>query len=100
MKKILHLNLRKEYFIAIKEGRKDFEFRSANEYWRKRLVGANYDEVHFKLGYPKSDDNDRIIKKKYIGYEMRDIRHKHFGNEDPSSNQITVYAIKTTGDEV
>ena len=97
--KILHLNLKKEYFDDIKNKRKLFEYREDNEYWRKRLVNVDYDEVHFKLGYPKSDDTSRIIKRKYLGYEPRAIRHKHFGNTGATDKQIEVFAIWTNGEE-
>lgn len=96
-KKILHLNLKKEYFEDIKNGNKLFEFREYNEYWTKRLENKEYDEVHFKLGYPKKDDEEKIIIRKYLGYEFRDIRHKHFGNDNPSCKQIKVFAIFTNG---
>ena len=90
--KILHLNLKGEYFDDIKDGIKPFEFRKRNDYWLKRLVGKDYDEVHLKRGYPKSDDTDKIIKCVYIGFEIQTITHKHF-NGLPTS----VYAIHTTG---
>jgi len=88
--KILHLNLKAEYFNAIKDGTKEFEFRLFNDYWNKRLVKRDYDEVHFKLGYPKNDDNDKIIKCKYAGYEIRSIKHTHFCND----SYTKVFAIK------
>lgn len=97
--KILHLNLKKEYFNDIKNGHKPFEYREYTGHWEKRLVDKVYDEVHFKLGYPKASDSSKIIKRKYIGYELRDIRHKHFGNENPSSKQIKVFAILTNGED-
>ena len=62
--KILSLNLKTEYFNEIQEGTKDFEFRECNEYWSKRLINRDYDEVHFKLGYPKNDDAEKILKRK------------------------------------
>ena len=100
MKKILHLNLKGEYFDAIKNGTKLFEFREYNSYWKKRLIGIDYDEVHFKRGYPKSGDLEKIIISNYMGYELRDIRHKHFGNESPSQPQIKVFAIYTPNKKI
>ena len=95
--KVLHLNLKKEYFDAIKSGEKEFEYREYNKYWTKRLCQVHYDEVHFKCGYPKKDDHEKIIIRKYVGYVLRDIRHKHFGNENLSDPQIKVFAIYTSG---
>ena len=93
--KILHLNLKTEYFNEIKEGTKPFEFRECSDFWNKRLINVDYDEVHFKLGYPKSDDYSKIIKKKYLGYNVRIINHPHFYDSKPTK----VFAIPTTGEK-
>lgn len=42
--KHLHLNLKGEYFHAIRAGKKVEEYRLYNDYWRKRLVRA-YDKA-------------------------------------------------------
>jgi len=91
--KILHLNLKAEYFEQIRDGKKLFEFRECNDFWRKRLISKEYDEVHFKLGYPKNDDNLKILKRKYIKYDVRIINHPHFYDSKPTK----VFAIPTTG---
>lgn len=96
--KILHFNLKAEYFHAIKSGTKPFEFRLDTAHWRKRLEGRVYDEVHFKLGYPSKEDADRIVKKRYVGYEMQDIKHRHFGNDGEDDLPVRVFAIRTTGE--
>lgn len=98
MTDILHLNLKSEYFYDIKKGIKLFEYREDNEYWRKRLAGRHYQEVHFKCGYPKKDDESKIIKKEYIGYKMKKLKHKHFKNDGESDDAISVFAIHTTGE--
>ena len=85
----LILNLKAEYWYEIKAGRKPYEFRSDNDYWRKRLIGREYDRVIFCLGYPKKDDFTRRIVRPYRGYKMQKITHKHFGG-DP----VSVFAIK------
>ena len=87
--KILNINLKTEYFNEIKQGIKPFEFRLKNDYWTKRLVSREYDEIHFKLGYPKANDEKRIIKFPYIGYEVQNITHLEFG-----INMVEVFAIK------
>jgi len=89
--KILHLNLKGEYFDAIKNGTKFFEYRLKNDHWIKKLVDRDYDEVHFKRGYPKQDNSSKIIKIPYRGYELQTITHKHFGKEP-----VEVFAIYTT----
>lgn len=95
MKKILHINLKAKYFYEIKNGVKSFEYRLKNDYWNKRLVDKVYDEVHFKLGYPKADEVEKIIKVSYIGYEVQKIKHELFGD-----NEVEVYAIRTNNDYI
>lgn len=86
--KILHLNVKGEYFDQIKSGEKVQEFRLYNDYWRKRLETEDYDLVLIKKGYPKRDDWDRIEARPYRGYQIKEITHPHFGN-DP----VEVFAI-------
>lgn len=50
-KSILHLNLHKEFFEAIAEGRKKVEYRENKPYWRRRLEGRTYDEIEFRNGF-------------------------------------------------
>lgn len=91
-KSILHLNLKSEYFDAIKNGDKPFECRLKNDYWTKKLAEREYDEVYFKKGYPTRDNLHRIIKASYEGYEIQTITHKHFGDKP-----VEVFAINTDG---
>ena len=87
--KSLILNLKKEYFQEIKSGAKKEEYRLCTPYWQKRLENKNYDKVIIKLGYPKHLEVEKILEFKYLGYEIKTIKHKHFGN-DP----VKVYSIK------
>ena len=50
-KRVLSLTLMREYFDAIADGTKRFEYRECKPYWKVRLEGRNYDEVHFRNGY-------------------------------------------------
>ena len=47
----LSLNLHRQYFDAIVAGTKKTEYRQNTDYWRRRLVGRKYREVHFRNGY-------------------------------------------------
>lgn len=85
----LTLNVKKEYFNQIKSGEKTEEYRLIKPYWTKRLVDREYDYLIIKMGYPKSDDTNRILKFKYSGYIKKKIIHKEFGNKE-----VEVYAIK------
>jgi hypothetical protein len=91
MMKTLHLNLKAEYFDAIKLGVKLYEYRLNNDYWRCRLDTGrhNYDQIAIKKGYPKARDSDRIIVRPWLGYEKQTIEHPHFGN-----NPVEVFAIR------
>ena len=51
MKKILHLNLHREWFDKIASGEKTEEYRALVPHWQKRLDGKTFDEVHFRNGY-------------------------------------------------
>ena len=51
--KILHLTLLREWFDEIASSRKREEFRLVTPYWKKRLEGRSYDEIHFRNGYSK-----------------------------------------------
>lgn len=60
----------------------------------KRITGGNvwrreYDEVHIKLGYPKSGDTEKILVRPWKGFEEMVITHPHFGDAP-----VSVFAIK------
>lgn len=78
----LHLNLKGEYFDAIKSGTKSHEYRLAAK-WLKRLADKSFDRVPIKRGYPKTGDTERIIERPWRGYELQTIIHPHFG-PDPA----------------
>lgn len=86
--KILTLNLKGEYFDQIKAGTKTEEYRLCKPFWKKRLEGRCYDQVHLLRGYPPKDDETRRIVLPWRGYSVKTIKHPHFGL-DP----VTVYAI-------
>jgi len=88
-KRILHLPIKAEYFYGIKAGTKHWEYRLQTDYWKKRLVGRVYDEIHFKLGYPPANDHDRILVRPWRGFETKLIEHKHFG-----AGERHVFAIR------
>lgn len=88
-KRILHLALKAVYFHQIKSGDKKFEYRLQTEYWRKRLIGREYDEIHIKLGYPSKGDRERIVVRPWMGFSYETIKHEHFGSEE-----VNVFAIK------
>lgn len=84
----LHLNLKREYFEAIKAGTKEFEFRLASK-WSMRLSNKSFDRVLIKLGYPKAGDAERIVERPWRGFEQMTITHPLFG-----SDPVDVLAIR------
>lgn len=84
----LHLSVKAEYFLQMKECSKLYEYRLRNEYWTKRLVGRHYTEMSIKMGYPSKDDHEKILLRPYRGYEEQTITHPHFGDKP-----VDVFAI-------
>lgn len=86
---LLHLNLKGEYFEAIRSGKKKEEYRLYSEYWRKRLIHREYGGILLKKGYPKRDDKERILERIWRGWDIKTITHPHFGGKP-----VQVFAIK------
>lgn len=86
--RILRLNLKARWWNEIKSGSKTEELRLKTDYWTRRLVGVEYDEVHLLLGYPPKSDASRLIRRKWISVKEVSIQHEEFG-----PNAVTVYAI-------
>lgn len=85
----LVLHVKGKYFVDIKAGTKRLEYRLQTDYWRKRLVGREYDRVVICLGYPGKHAYKRRIVFPWRGYEVQTITHEHFGAEP-----VRVFAIK------
>lgn len=83
--KILHLNLKKEYYDQIVAGIKTTEYRELKNYWTKRLVNKNYDLICFKNGYSKN------APKFHIQYKGYTIEKRNF---EITQKSTLVYAIK------
>jgi hypothetical protein len=54
---VLTLRLKAKWWDKIASGEKTVEMRLANDYWRKRLIGRHYDEIHIWKGYPPKTDS-------------------------------------------
>ncbi len=90
-KRRLYLHVKRCYFDDVRAGRKPFEFRLDNEYWRKKLEGVDYDELVYMAGYPPAGDTENTMILPYRGYEKQNITHEHFGNKPEN-----VFAIRMT----
>ena len=60
----LILNLKEIYYRQIESGEKTHEYREVKPYWEKRLRYP-YQGIQIRLGYPKADDESRILKFKW-----------------------------------
>lgn len=49
--KVLHLTIKRRWFLEILRGVKTLEYRANKPYWNRRLDGKHFDEVHFRNGY-------------------------------------------------
>lgn len=88
---VLTLALQRRWFEEIKAGTKTEEYREANEYWMRRLLGKKFDGLVLTLGYPKADDKSRRIELPWRGYTTKSIQHPHFGDR-----KLSVFAIYLT----
>lgn len=84
--KPLILNLKTEYFNAIKDGTKPEEFRLFSDYWTKRLLDnkgefKTFSKIIIRRGYPKSGDPEREIIRPWVSNRIDIITHPHFNNE-------------------
>lgn len=62
--RILHLTLKRKWFLQIASGFQTIDYRSIKPYWNSRLMNREYDEVHFRNGYRPDSPFMRVI---YLG---------------------------------
>ena len=80
-KRILHLHLKRTWWQQIRDGIKTTELRRVTDYWRRRLVGQVYDEIHLHCGYPKKGDTSRTLRRYWRGHFTVTVKHEEFGGE-------------------
>lgn len=88
-RRVLYLPLKAEYFDAIKSGAKRVEYRVANDYWKRRIEGREYDEIVLTKGYPSRTDKERRLSRPWRSWWMETVTHKHFGPKP-----VRTYAIQ------
>ena len=82
----LFMTIKRQYFDEIKAGTKTEEYRLVKPHWVNKLVGKEYTHIIFQNGYSR---NAPRIEAEYLGYEVKNIKHEFFGNED-----VSVFALK------
>jgi len=100
MSDTLYLPLKGKWFDLIKAGKKSFEYRLYNEYWKKRLIDRDYKTLILTRGYPRRDDMERRIELPYRGYTIKLIQSEEFGVSDKPGTILKhkVFAIFLTKD--
>jgi len=99
--KDLILNVHAKYFKQIKNGTKEkicntmVEFREYKLYWFNKLLNKTYSGIQIRLGYPKSNDKDKILNFKWNGFVSIDIIHEVF-----KSKKQKVFAIFLSKDKL
>lgn len=107
MPRDLILNVERRWFVPIKNGTKDREFRAIKPYWTARLVGSKrsprkYDRIFivcaYPKGYPYSCDPDLVEVFPWNGYKIIERERPKDYDEVAHTLNITdeedfVYAI-------
>lgn len=90
----LHIPIKGVYFDEIKAGTKTHEFRLITKFWRSRLHNRAYKRIILLRGYPPKGgiEGETRLTRNWIGVDIRQITHEHFG-ADP----VHVFAIDVTG---
>jgi hypothetical protein len=91
--RILTLRLKAKWWDKIASGEKTVELRLATDYWRKRLIGQHYDEIHLWKGYPPKTDTSKLLRRKWECVARETIVHPEFG-PDP----VEVFCISVAKD--
>ncbi len=90
--KVLTLRLKAKWWDQIASGAKTAELRLVTDYWKKRLVGRSYDEIHIWKGYPPKTDTSKLLVRPWRGVTTDSIVHEEFG-----PNPVDVFFIPVVG---
>jgi hypothetical protein len=69
-KRVLHMNLHREFFAAIIAGTKRMEYRDHSPHWRSRLEDREYDVIQFRNGYARNAPV-MVVEFRGVGQEGR-----------------------------
>jgi dsRNA-specific ribonuclease len=78
-KRILVLRMKARWWDEIASGSKSVELRLQTEYWRKRLIGREYDEIHLWKGYPPKTQTQLLLRRKWASVVESQVVHEEFG---------------------
>lgn len=86
--KNLFLIIKEVYLNQIYLGEKPNEYRATSEYFKKKLVGREYETITLQAGYRPT--SPRLVLK-YKGYTVEKLTHEFFGPDE-----VEVFAIDVT----
>lgn len=66
-RRVLFMTLQRQWFDQIRKGVKKEEYREMKPYWKDRIEGREYDEIHFRNGY---NPNSPAMRVQYLGYKI------------------------------
>jgi len=70
---ILHIHVKRIYWLQAQQGIKDEEYREIKPYWTDRLIGRlkkDYTHIYYWLAY-----TDRKMIFKYNGFKIKNVVH-------------------------
>lgn len=73
--RILHLTLKRKWFLEIAFGKKRCEYRLVKPYWIARLLYREFDEIHFRNGYRADSPFMRVECKQIETVRIDDIHY-------------------------
>ena len=92
-KRVLTLRLKGKWWDQIASGEKTVELRLATDYWRKRLIGREFDEIHIWRGYPSRSDVSKLLVRKWEGVAKEIVLHEEFGPDPVEVFCISVGSV-------
>jgi hypothetical protein len=75
-KRVLHLNLHREFFAAIADRMKRTEYRDRSPYWRTSLEDREYDVIQFRNGYARNAPV-MVVEFRGVGWDGRGSTGKY-----------------------
>jgi len=78
--RILTLRLTTGWWQQIQQRQKSAELRINSPFYRRLLIGREYDEIHLWLGYPPKTDTSKRMRFAWRGVvDLPQVIHPHFG---------------------
>lgn len=90
--RILTLRLKEGWWQQIRQGIKTEELRADTTFYRRMLIGRDYDEIHLWLGYPPKTELSKRLRFAWRGAQIVVRQHPFFGPHPVSMITIDLSA--------